>query len=63
MKLFLATVGTVFALIVAAHLARIVAEPATAHEPWFWLLTIIAGALSAWAWRLWWTSGTGSRQK
>jgi hypothetical protein len=63
MKLFLVTVGTIFALIVIAHLARIVAEPAMAHEPWFWLLTIIAAALSAWSWRLWWTSGTASRLK
>ena len=54
MKVFLATIGTVFALIVIAHIARIVAEPGTAHEPWFWVLTVVAAALSAWAWRLWW---------
>jgi hypothetical protein len=56
MKPFLITVGTVFALIAMAHIARIVAEPHLAREPWFLLLTIIAAALSAWSWRLWWTS-------
>jgi xanthine/uracil permease len=63
MKLFLVTVGTIFALIVIAHFARMVAEPEVAHEPWFWLLTIIAAGLSAWSWRLLWTSGTAGRLK
>jgi uncharacterized membrane protein YcaP (DUF421 family) len=56
MKSFLVTVGTVFALIVVAHIARIVAEPRMAKEPWFWLITIVAAALSVWAWRLVWIS-------
>jgi hypothetical protein len=56
MRAFLVTVGTVFALIVVAHIARIVAEPEMAREPWFWLLTIASAALSGWAWRLWWTT-------
>jgi hypothetical protein len=56
MKPFLITVGTVFALIVIAHIARIAAEPNLLREPWFLLLTAIAAALSGWAWRLWWTS-------
>ena len=55
MRVFLVTIGTVFALIVVAHIARIAAEPGMAREPWFWLLTIVAAALSGWAWRLWWT--------
>ena len=55
MKIFLVTIGTVFALIVIAHIARIASEPEMAREPWFWLLTVVAAALSAWAWRLWWT--------
>jgi hypothetical protein len=62
-KAFLITVGTVFGLIVIAHIARIVAEPGIANDPWFWLLTIVAAALSAWSWRLWWTTGTSSGQK
>ncbi len=52
MKAFLITAGTVFGLIVIAHLARIVAEPNMAREPWFWALTILAAALSGWAFRL-----------
>ena len=57
MKAFLATAGTVFGLVVLAHLARMVAEPRVAREPWFLLLTVVAGALSAWAWWLLWSSG------
>jgi hypothetical protein len=63
-KAFLVTAGTVFALIVAAHILRLVYEPAKASDGWFWLITVVAAALSAWAWRLVWTSrpstGTGS---
>ena len=60
MRAFLVTVGTVFALIVVAHIARIVAEPEMGREPWFWLLTIVSAALSGWAWRLWWTGSPRS---
>jgi hypothetical protein len=56
MKPFLVTTGTVFGLIVVAHIARVVAEPRMAGEPSFWLLTVIAAALSIWAWRLFWVS-------
>jgi hypothetical protein len=55
-KPFLITVGTVFGLIVVAHVARITVEPRLAGDPWFWLMTIVAAALSAWAWRLVWIS-------
>jgi len=52
MKPFLAVAGTVFALVVVAHLFRVFAEPQMAHDPFFWALTVLAAALSAWAWRL-----------
>jgi len=52
MKPFLITVGTVFSLIVVAHIARIAAEPQMAKEAWFWLVTLAALVLSLWAWRL-----------
>ena len=52
MKPFLITVGTVFALIVLAHIARMVTEPHVRSEPLFWALTVAAAGLSAWAWRL-----------
>jgi len=57
-KAFLAVVGTVFGLVVVAHVARMFAEPRMAAEPWFWILTVISAVLSAWAWRLFWTSRT-----
>jgi hypothetical protein len=56
MSAFLLTVGTVFALIVIAHIARVAVEPRMAGEPWFWLLTVIAAALSGWAFYLFGTS-------
>jgi hypothetical protein len=52
MKPFLIVVGTVFGLIVVAHVARMVVEPHVARDPWYWLLTILAAVLSGWAWRL-----------
>ena len=52
MKAFLVVAGSVFGLIVVAHIARIAVEPNMAREPWFWLITIVAAALSGWAWRL-----------
>jgi hypothetical protein len=54
MKLFLMTAGTVFGLIVIAHLARVHAESQMASDPFFWAITILAGALSSWAWWLVW---------
>jgi len=52
-KAYLATTGTVFGLIVVAHVWRAVAEgPAIVKSPVFFLLTIAAAALSVWAWRL-----------
>jgi len=56
MKLFLVTCGSLFALVVVLHLIRIGVEPRMVRDPWFWLITVIAGALSLWAWRLVWSS-------
>jgi len=52
MKAFLVIAASVFTLIVAAHAARIYAEPPVVREPWFWVATAIAAALAAWAWWL-----------
>lgn len=58
------TAATVFTLIVAAHGARMRAEPQIVHEASFWVTTAIAAALSVWAWRLLWrTSKTGDRKR
>jgi hypothetical protein len=53
MKAYLITTGTVFGLIVLAHIWRVFEEGARlARDPWFLLLTLLAAALSFWAWRL-----------
>ena len=53
MKAYLITTGTIFGLIVLAHLWRAFEEGShLATDPWFVLLTILAAALSVWAWRL-----------
>jgi len=53
MKAYLVTTGTVFGLITAAHLARMVAEwPHHATEPLYLLLTAVSAGLCAWAWSL-----------
>jgi hypothetical protein len=55
MKAYLITTGTVFALIVGAHIARGVAEGwYVLEDPWFIGLTLLAAGLSGWAWRLLW---------
>jgi hypothetical protein len=56
MKGFLIVAATVFTLIVLAHIARLAVEPEKAKDPWFLLLTIVAGGLGAWAWQLVWRS-------
>lgn len=53
MKAYLVTTGTVFGLITAAHLARMIVEwPQQATEPLYLLLTAASAGLSAWAWYL-----------
>jgi hypothetical protein len=53
MKPYLITTGTIFTLITAAHVWRVIAESAAlARDPWFVLLTVLAAGLSVWAWRL-----------
>ena len=53
MRAYLATTGVMFALIAVAHVWRIFAESrALATEPWFMGLTVVAVAMSVWAFRL-----------
>lgn len=53
MKAFLLTAGIAFGLIVVAHVWRVIAESsALARDPWFILLTLVAAAMSAWAFYL-----------
>ncbi len=53
MKAYIATSGTIFALILVAHGLRVFAEGwRMVAEPFFLVTTIIAAALSVWAVRL-----------
>jgi hypothetical protein len=53
MKAYVMTTGVVFGLLTLAHIWRVVEEGThLARDPWFVLITIAAGALSLWAWRL-----------
>ena len=52
MKAYLITTGTVFALIVLAHVWRMTAEPSQMREPWFVALTLVAAGFSVWAFSL-----------
>ena len=53
MKAYVMTTGSVFGLLVVAHVWRAVAEgPPVATDPFFILTTAIAAALGVWAWRV-----------
>jgi hypothetical protein len=52
-KAYLLTTGTIFGLIVMAHVWRVFVEGThLARDPWYILTTLVAGALCLWAWRL-----------
>jgi hypothetical protein len=51
MKAYVMTTGTVFGLIVVAHIWRVIAEgPALAGNPFYIVTTLAAAALTLWAW-------------
>ena len=52
MRAYLITTGSVFALIVLSHILRFITEGGALHEPVLWLLTLLAGGLSFWAFSL-----------
>lgn len=53
MKAYVMTTGTVFGLLALVHLWRILVEGLhLATDPWYVLITVAAGALCLWAWRL-----------
>lgn len=49
MRAYIITTGAIFALITIAHIARLATESHVLREPIFLLLTILAAALSVWA--------------
>ena len=53
MKTYVMTTGAIFGLITVSHLLRVVEEGRhVATNPFFVLLTVLAAALSVWAFRL-----------
>lgn len=53
MKAYVMTSGSLFGLLVLAHVVRIVMEgPRVMQDPWFAGFTIAAAALSLWACRV-----------
>jgi hypothetical protein len=53
MKAYVMTTGVVFALLTLAHLLRMIVEwPHLARDPFYVLITIAAGGLCLWAWRV-----------
>jgi uncharacterized membrane protein len=52
MKAYPIATGSVFGLIVVAHLWRMVAEPRLAAEPWYLAVTAASTAFAVWALRL-----------
>ena len=53
MKTYVKLTGTIFALIAASHIWRVIEEgPRLLTQTWWVLITVAAAALAAWAWRL-----------
>jgi len=53
MKTYVMTTGAIFGLITVAHLLRVVEEGRhVAANPFFVVMTVLAAALSVWAFRL-----------
>ena len=53
MRAYVTTSGTMFALLVIAHIWRVALEGwSVALDPFFVVSTLVAGALAAWAWRV-----------
>ena len=53
MRAYVMTTGVVFGLLTVVHILRIIQEGTRlVADPWYMLVTAIAGALCVWAWRL-----------
>ena len=52
MKAYLGVTGTMFALVVVAHVWRVAEEGRQVLDLWWVLLTLLAAAMAVWAWRL-----------
>lgn len=52
MRAYVMTTGTTFGLLTLAHLWRWVEERHLLTDPWHVSVTLVAGALAIWAWRI-----------
>lgn len=53
MRAYIMVTGTLFGVMVIAHVLRILQEgPALAKEPWYILITLASASLCVWAWLL-----------
>jgi hypothetical protein len=53
MKAYVITTGAVFGLLLVAHIWRAIEEgPALVKDPFYIVITIAAGVLCLWAWRV-----------
>ena len=52
MKAYLITTGALFGLLTFAHVWRVIVERNLATDPWYIVITLVAAALSIWAFRL-----------
>jgi len=52
MRAYLVTTGLLFGSIALVHTWRVIVEPHLATHAWYLPLTLLAAALSVWAWRL-----------
>jgi hypothetical protein len=50
MKAYVIVAGVIFGFLALVHLWRMMVEPHLAKDPSFWLVTIVAAALSVAAW-------------
>jgi hypothetical protein len=52
MKTYVMTTGVIFGLLALVHVWRVSVEGWHAANPFFIVITIVAGAFALWAWRL-----------
>lgn len=52
MKTYVLTTGSLFLLLLGAHVARAIREPHLLRDPWFMLTSLISLVLLVWAWGL-----------
>jgi hypothetical protein len=60
MRTYVLVSGVIFALVLVAHIARMIVEPGLfATDPFFLALTALVLALAVWAGRLYWSTRRG----